>query len=894
MSDGCIIKGFIIPKRGKDDKPQYIKEFTEEEMHNLYNLYKEFINTYIDTYITINKNGGKLSSTNDINDLLNGLIFYIKSLLNIDPIPSDLSFIKEVALPSPTTLLRGFMINSVYEELDNLFNVEDKSISLELNPDNIKTLEKMINILENNNEKLRELKDRASKLIISKDGEPTIFDFPADTRIGSNTSSLIIHMLTTSSIATSLYLEQEKNNYDPKELQTLRLASMFHDTAKMYDWHKHQTKSSELLGEIFKDHVVDEAAEIIDRAAEIIKAYDERSLNARLGTLFQIFKRSDRLASSRDRLLELIDKLLPDEYKDKILTERNKWEKKGYDKPFYKWEFWDTFTCEDIKRFTEAFCREASNISKGNPLFTLTEDNSIIDEMKVDDVRVVRLDFTSIQSYIESNEIRVMNGASRLVDLVMFVLIPYYIIKYMGLYAENILYYGGGNCTLLIPKFKISEVEELSKCFKKGSIALRYGSSPLYSNFATINHFIDKELRCKKLTPSKATIKPNIHKRCSSCNKNSIRVVKDSLYEKEKDMCEECKKKFRIGDIYHFKRRLRSIGIDEDLDRVLNKVLEYISGHKLEELHNIKNYRDLAFIKFDGNILGQLMASSISLTDAHERSFRIDYSVKKAFHDFLYKLQSNHLYEDAKRVILGLMYMGGDDGALLIPSNISIPFALHMIHEYNLNMGKKSTLSIGISVGKPKHPINLLKDGARYLLEDVTKKELRETAYNVHNTNRPEDIKFEGGLAFFVADSGNISDKALESIFNRIEDKEHLSMQPYAIDDSINSISRLLNILQLNGTNIDSIVDDLLIKVNHNEFKEELKRIRNLCLKNLYVNINGSSELKLRVVYGKKESSDPKMAKIVNNLLMFKGNNKIYFVLYDLYQLLKVMGVEYD
>ena len=904
----CIVKGFIIPKRGTNNEPIFIKEFSKEESESLYKRYKEFLIAFRDSYLRFH-DMNRFETIEDLENFLNSFVFYLKSILIIDPIPDDLKLLNNKILPSPTTILKGLLIKEVSDEVNKLVECKDKLMTSKF-VDLLNDIEHSITTYYKNLNTLNEVTKNLFK-------EPNILDFPADTRVGSNTSSLIIHMLTVTAIAVAIYLERYRSYYK-KDLLVLRFCSLFHDVGKMSNWHKHETISAKLLRELFEEYCSGEVKEVIDNAAKII----ERSKDVRLTDIRKIFEEADRKASSIDRVQELILELVSEKSKaiieKKIIEKKkDKWGNKDCDKLLNEWGFWEEFTCDDIKKFTEEFCRNASRMIKGNPALNILDDKGEInDEIINDDVRIVRLDLKSIQSFIHSSEIRVMNGASRLVDLIVFVLIPLYIVKCIKLAAESILYFGGGNITLVIPKYMLEQKDEENKnmidnvCdYFKDIISLQYGSSQFYSRLASINYEIDRELQKKKLYQNPVgSIKPNIHKRCRSCSINEITVREDhsNIHKKEKDMCETCRIKFEIGNIWHFSSRIESIlGIgDKDrnkdiLDRILDRILEYISGSKEDEILNnkIDRYKDLAFIKFDGNILGQLMASSISLTDAHERSIRIDYSVKKAFYDFLYKLQDKGLEEYAKRIIMGLMYMGGDDGALLMPSVISIPFALHMINEYYYNMGRKSTLSISIAVAKPKHPIQLLKEGAEYLLDDVAKEDARGFAYVAHSSPKPEDYDFRGALAFYIANGGKFSKDALESIITKLK-KHGLSIQPYFVGNTNrNSINKLLNIILDLEQNKDSI-DILLCSLDKNNIRfdnkylDMLKDIRNNCLKNIQVNIDGTTDLWLRVIYSVRESNNNKILnKILNNLLVI-NNQQTYFALYDLYQLLEVMGVE--
>jgi len=881
-----ICKGFIIPKRGKNDEPIYALEFTRDDRNKLYDKYKQFLEEFIQTYITINGKG-KIKDVNDIRYLLDALIFYLRSILIIDPIPKyiiEKIIGKEATdyIPSPTALLKCLIINKFRSYLDQNIN-------------NINNIEEFKNIIYKTvyiKQLLSKLDYLASKLL----EDPIILDFPADTRPGSNTSSLILHMLTVSAIAISIYMYRNANVRDEEDIQVLRLVALFHDIGKIKDWYYHKSESAKFLSEIFNDKTTEgEAKEIIEKAVKLIKEKEDDEL-------YKIFKSADKIASASDRMPFIVSQVLKgSQLLDGRLNE-------DIYKRFDDWEFWNRFTSDQKKELTEEFCKNVSNIEKIIEL--LEHTNELSNEIFNNEIYIARLDFKSIQSFIKSNNIKVMNGASRLVDLAIFTILPF-ILCYrnrIGLYPENILYNGGGNITIVIPANKEKELKDFIDKDAPWPVRdnIRYGGSYLYKSFIKTNKEIDDMLACDKLKVCKEGkgIDYNLYELCKSCGNKAIVKVSSNYYEEEKEMCKECQKKLREGVSYHFSYKINMLELvdnvdnSDDKDKLLKNILEYIAGHNIDEIKSgIQEYKDMALIKFDGNLMGQLMASSISLTDAFERSIRIDYSIKQAFLSFLDKLIDKGLAEYAKRIIMGLQYIGGDDGLIIVPSTISIPFALHMTNEYYLNMGKRSTLSAGIAIAKPKHPIQLLKDGAEYLL-DKAKDNTRQYTYDTYRYVNKEE--FKGALAFYVADGGKISKESLKFIFNKLSE-EGLTIQPHLVTTNTNSINRLLNIISNDNSNdLKKYIDLLLSYLDNNKIalkedkREEMKNIRNACLKSIQVNVGYHNDLKLKIVYSIKESDDNNLiGNIVKNLL-FVEQNGYKFALYDLYMLLKALGVEYE
>lgn len=887
---GQIVKGFIIPKSDNNGNTIYTRVFTRKEYDELYEEYKKFLHSYIRFYKTVSKKS-TFESGKDINEFLNALIFYIRSFTFLDIIPSELGYDIYTLSPSSSTLLRCYpFILSIQldifdgNELDEL----------------IKNLENLSEVVEKTGvlNELKELNKKGEELVWNH----KILEFPADTRPGLNTSSLLLHMLTVSGIAIAIYLYRYQSR-DDEDIATLRLVSLFHDVGKMKEWHKHQTISSDLLVELMKEHCRGDALQIIERASRIIKESGNRD------QLYDIFKTADRLASSTDRLGHLIDIYCPTLYRK--IKEASSIHNKDVYYIINDWNFWNQFKYEEIQAFTEEFCRNACKIDINNPMFSQYGDESNA-EIKSNEVLIYRIDFRSIQHYIHSRNIRVMNGASSIVDRIVNVLIPFYLVIKGDMFAESVLYYGGGNITLVSPANIEGKLKECIDYFSKYKIRLQYGYSPLYNSFVHISSNIDRELTMHKLgitvsedgyTHYLGKVTHNLMRLCSSCGREGVESSEIKEQEVETEiMCRYCEKKFNVGNKYHFEKRIASllnINDKDERNKIKENIMEYIAGHNIKEIkEGIVEYKNIAYIKIDGNLTGLLMASSLSITDAYERSVRIDYSLKNAFHSFLLRLKDKRLVEYVNRIIMGVMYMGGDDAVLLVPSPIAIPLSLHLIREYNRNMGRRSTLSVGITAGKPKYPLYLLRECSDYLLE-MTKDTIRYHAYNLYRGN--DEIDFRGALSFWVNDS-SIGKNELAFQINQV--KEY-TIQPYILSDKNDSrnIARLLDVIyqMLNDDNGEMVANrdtgllNLLasdrIGLSGNHY-ERLKSLRRNLITTLYIDIYGSTEHYIKIIFASKEKINKGIYGTLVSNLLFNDGKRLVFALYDLYQLLKVMGVD--
>jgi len=87
-----VIRGFILPKRGKDEKPIYAERINEVRANELLNEYIDLIEYIIKTFKEFNKSKS-INNAKSFNIFLNYFILKLKSILYLDPIPN--------VIPSP-------------------------------------------------------------------------------------------------------------------------------------------------------------------------------------------------------------------------------------------------------------------------------------------------------------------------------------------------------------------------------------------------------------------------------------------------------------------------------------------------------------------------------------------------------------------------------------------------------------------------------------------------------------------------------------------------------------------------------------------------------------------------------------------------------------------------
>jgi HD superfamily phosphodiesterase len=578
--------------------------------------------------------------------------------------------------------------------------------------------------------------------------------FPADTRPGYNTSSLIAHSLMTSAIAWRVGRARDR-----VEEAVIRLSALLHDLGKAVDPEMHYKASEELAKALLGGLVEDE---VLERVAAAVR---DHHLIAELSW-------ADRLAAAADRLDKLVEKTIGNKLaKIEGLLGGSRGE----------WAFWRAvyerrgelvksgLAVEDpLKELTEEFLEGVSAAAR---------DPELAKEVReAPELQLILIDVTSIQDFVlRSQEVRVVAAASHLIELaVQTHFLEYLRNNGLGVPPEVVLYAGGGNILLLLPSDMVARVEMLAKEYsEKSELKLAVASVPFSDSYVDASKHLAVRMFVKKHTvePSQALNYSQASGRtlCTMCHSDwaetTVRVP-----EGPRNVCKICGRLYEVGSELHFGPKWRAVvKVCEDSftaedafgfkwKDVSRWVIEIIAGHQEDLREGVERARDYAAIKLDGNAMGSFMLEAVSFTDAIERSFRIDVALKKAYFKALEALYRgvkkvadlSSARREAARVVLGMIYIGGDDGFMLAPSWAAVFLAHFIAEEFSKHLGLERGLRVAVAAGPAKMSVWALLDCASMMMkkageairrEDPTAREriLSAVAFDVFEAGSPSE-----------------------------------------------------------------------------------------------------------------------------------------------------------
>ncbi len=629
--------------------------------------------------------------------------------------------------------------------------------------------------------------------------------FPADTRPGYNTSSLIAHSLMTSAIAWALSYRADR-----RSVAMLRLAALLHDLGKALNPSRHHEASAELarrlLGGLVRDVTLDELLREIERH--------------HVGET--VLRDADRLASAADRLSRLVRQAL----KDKIQKIR---EVLRTDKTERDWKFWSAvhdrrdelikaglFREDPIREMTEKFLWKVDSLVR-------SPEYREVEPFRDERISLVLIDFASIQDFVRrGQEIRVVAAASHLIELAVHSHLPWYLRRELGLPPEAVLYSGGGNLLLLVPSEVLEELKRVIEEYgERNGLELKVGRTDFTDDYVKASEQLAIELYKEKHRVgivdsdghgSSQELFESVDKLCEICFNASATETLVTPAGERKEVCKICRELYDVGSDQHFGAKWKAEieirgdkfsaagAFRKDWSKVSRWVMEVISGHDPEEFVSGKpgsseesekgvtegrkgvpeRRRDYAIVKFDGNAMGRFMMESVSFTDAVERSFRVDAAVKRA-----YMKAMEALYEGVRqtggeeaarkevaRVFLGTIYMGGDDGFLLAPSWASLPFAHLMAEEFSRQLGLERGLRVAVAAGPAMMSVWSLLDCAEEMMK-VSRTVLRHVGRGL------KQDQVLGAIAFDVFEAGSPSAATARERMERLSWKaRHAKRRP--------------------------------------------------------------------------------------------------------------------
>jgi len=833
-----IYKSYILPYRLAGDKIEDVLEVTEENLENwrsmISNL-KKFLKECME-YATGRED--RIDEATKI-ELLNDLIvLFFKMPLVRELLPS--------IIPSPHKAYLFYrLLGGRLEEIEH--GEED-------------ILERVYTFYD------RVVRERFLETGVSRFfDDPKIYDLiercwfeiPADTRPGLNTSGLIPHLVTTAAIAWTLATSEKLTR---EEKATLVLAALFHDIGKPFKYHDHIDVSVNVCRWVIGDLV---QPDTLDTVTRLIRLHHIDTKDK----LVRILRDADTRSSEIDRLQGRFRSILREEIKN--LADKLGLSPEEFHNKMNTWELWEQIyrkEPEAIRSLSQRFV-----IKVREPLDNFLKLGIQIEEAPRTgearkEILMGLVDIGSIQDFVTStSELRCLAAASLVIDTVTMSYTPYTLQRSAHpdgpLPLASILYAAGGIIEFIIPEAIKDRVEgalgELNRILSRHGIPVRWSFIPLLDEYSLTIQKLGENLSLTKykIRESEYAIQPStgkgVRQVCKICYKRPIESGKYiRTPEAEKGSCSTCKTLYDIGSEIHFRNRYESKMIFNGLEvsprdafslewsEAGRVIIELISGHDGKELEGVikgeagYKYRNIAVVKLDGNLMGPFMASCISLTDAYERSARIDIalkkSIEKAYRD-LAKAVKNTTRDDKEtwklisQLKLGIIYAGGDDALLLMPSWAALGFILVVGREFPLQLGGARGLSIGLAVGDAKANLWGLIDAANVLMSEAKSKSRGDPGKSY--------------VCYDISETATLTGTSVKSQYNELK-ALNLTCQPFKIEgeDGLTSLIRLVisreddplqifKNLYLMSRFEGELKGDILSEVN--SIKEKAKRLRN-------------------------------------------------------------------
>ncbi|ACP54869.1 metal dependent phosphohydrolase [Sulfolobus islandicus M.16.27] len=700
---------------------------------------------------------------------------------------------------------------------------------------------------------------------------------PADTRPGYNFTSLASHLQLSSILVWLL----QKGSVD---LNYLRIAALLHDLGKLFNPTQHVIESIKILNEVI------EGAECLKSNLTRVKSLVEQH-HAPLET---ILNDADRLAAATDRFSEIVKGAINN---TKI-------------RECYNWCYGKDAKTKECMECLEKYGKETySEESKGLYEVIYSEINKAFNGQKTEGNPIgylVYVDFPGIQRFITSfPKLREMSFASFLVDFVTSV---YSFIALDQAYYEKTgkksripveaLLSGYGGHSYIIVRSDFGSKDDVktilgstsSSALSKLDIRLDVKVVDFaYEKYVRNYKEIYDEMKSKSyerylISGDGKIYSYGLHRVCDNCGvRPAVDVVEDEY------LCETCKLVRELSRDRGFMAKLKStyylveegkesnapispqehIKFDPKDNETFSKyAMEIIAGYR-----NISDTKYVAFIKADGNNAGKIFGNTITFSEYVDKSFRLDYGVKKMFYDTLLDILRASGDESVKkdlvsRILLGVLYLGGDDITILAPSAIAVPFATKMFKRSLEYTG--FTFKVGIISVKPDHPVQFAYGAVNTLMEE-----------SKIQTTVPSGKSSIGVLVF----SSTLASEGV--VKNDLENYRKKEESLLVVSNDVDDIEKFLKIMEL---------DDFgkLVELYGNP-EEGRKIIRDKIrpLEN-FVNYADTHEFYNTLAYILRAKARSDKGSLIRNLadLILKGrDNNFVFPLYDYYFILKTIRV---
>ncbi|WP_231918241.1 Cas10/Cmr2 second palm domain-containing protein [Saccharolobus solfataricus] len=724
---------------------------------------------------------------------------------------------------------------------------------------------KLLEILEEKKrDEIKEVLDYARTL--RKIYEKLLY-VPADTRPGYNFTSLASHLQLSSILVWLL----QKGSVD---LNYLRISALLHDIGKLFNPTNHVSESIKILDEVI------EGSECLKTNLSRVKSLVEQH-HAPLET---ILNDADRLAASTDRFSEIVKGALNN-------TKIGECYSLCYGR--------DVRTKECMECLEEYGEETYSEESKR--LYDVISNSVVSQKVEGNAIGyLVYIDFPGIQRFITSfPKLREMSFASFLVDFVTsiysFIVLDQAYYERTGkksrIPAEALLSGYGGHSYIIVRSDFGSKDEVKAWLESVSSSALSKLGIRLdvkVANFAYENYvrnykevyedMMSKSYERYLIRDEGKVYSYGLHRVCDNCGiRPAVNRSDDGEY-----LCETCNlvrdlsknrgfiAKYKSKYTLYEEQRIE-ISPKEDIKFKLDKnqdptsyAMEIIAGYR-----TTSDSRYIALIKADGNNAGKIFGNTVTFSEYVDKSFRLDFGVKKMFYDTLLDIMRASSDESIKkdlvsRILLGVLYLGGDDIMLLSPSAIAVPFAVKMFKRSLEYTG--FTFKVGIISVKPDHPVQFAYGAVNALMEES----------KIHTGEK-------SSIGVLVFSSTLASEGVVKSdLKNYRKEKESFLVVSNDVDD----VERLLNLMEL-----DDFGKLMELYWNPEEGRKVIRdKIRSL---ERFVNYADTHDFYNTLAYlirSKAKSEENSLIKRIIDLTI-KGRDDFVFPLYDYYFILKSIRV---
>ena len=366
--------------------------------------------------------------------------------------------------------------------------------------------------------------------------------------------------------------------------------------------------------------------------------------------------------------------------------------------------------------------------------------------------------------YLENYKLQEIRGASVLLTHVEETVIPGFISD--RFIRECIIYSGGGNIFAILPEDcddkLIIEMERKAQEILISANVAYYLSEPiplkeiLNDKYITRIGKVERELSERKKMKLFVPVKPELRGdeiiNLESGEKIKIDIKKKlNTEDTEKKLCTSCGRRQALYEGSSEESEKLYLCASCFCKRQVGKETKILKYHNLYELHTgckvakkletLSDINDehIAVVYGDGNNMGGVIQQFNKITQMMEFSR----NVKRITEEAVFKAMLECNID--KFEVVGL---GGDDIFVILPGKKAIKYSVKLIDLYNKEFEKylstdssqKSTLSVGVAIGKTSMPIQILLETAEGLLKDA-----KQLSKQQENDN--------GSLSYVIMDS---------------------------------------------------------------------------------------------------------------------------------------------